>query len=77
MVYRENPDDSSATWTYNGTWNLPATATDQLNRTTSFTYDTSGNLASVTDRIGQTTSYAYNARGLPVSRCPTRTAPGR
>ena len=65
LVYRENPDDTVATWTYNSNWNVPATATDELSRTTAFSYDTSGNLTSVTDPASQTTAYAYNTQGLP------------
>ncbi len=67
LVYQRNPDGYSATWTYTTSLHRVSTATDVLSHTTSFSYDTAGNLTSATDAAGKTTSYTYNSHGLPTS----------
>ena len=39
------------------------TYTDGSNHTTSYTYDASGNLASLTDPLGNKTTYSYDEAG--------------
>ena len=67
LVYRKNPDSYSATWTYTTSFNRVSTATDELNHSTSFGYDSAGNTTSSTDAAGYVTSYTVNSRGLPTS----------
>jgi RHS repeat-associated protein len=67
VVYQENPDDTTCTWTYDATSNYVETATDELAQETVCDYDAYGNLTSYTDGEGYTTTYVYNGRGLPTS----------
>jgi YD repeat-containing protein len=66
-VYQQNPDASTKTWTYTTAFNQIASATDELSRVQSFSYDTSGNLTTSTDGAGYSTTYVYNSQGLPTS----------
>jgi YD repeat-containing protein len=56
-------DTSYETWTYDATLNKPLTHTDQLGHTTTYTYDTHGNLLTATDPLGNVTTYTYTSRG--------------
>jgi YD repeat-containing protein len=67
QVFQENPDDSTKTWTYTSTFHQVASATDELDRTVSFTYDSDGNLLTETDGEGYVTTHAYNTDGLRTS----------
>jgi YD repeat-containing protein len=60
LKYQRNPDASTLTWTYTSSYNLPATAVDELARTHSFSYDSLGNLTSITDPAGYATSLTYS-----------------
>lgn len=46
---------------------LVTSATDARGKTTTMTYDGSGNLTTTTDPTGNTTSYSHNALGWPLS----------
>ncbi len=67
LVYQQNPDGNATTWTYTTSLHQVATATDELNRTTSYSYDSAGNVTSITDPAGKSTTYTYNSHGLPTS----------
>lgn len=53
-------------------YNRPLTATDPLNRVTSFAYDAAGNLVTVTDPLSQITRYAYDGYGQLLSATDAR-----
>lgn len=57
------PDSSTRSWVYDSTLNVPTSATDELNRTTTFTYSTTGNLLTNTSPLGFVTTSTYNTRG--------------
>jgi RHS repeat-associated protein len=61
------PDSSTRTVVYDATLNRPLTATDELNRTTSFTYNSFGNRLSTADPLGNVTSYLVDSRGQVAS----------
>jgi YD repeat-containing protein len=42
-----------------------ASVTDPLNHTTTFGYDSAGNLTTITDPLSHTTTLTYNAAGQP------------
>ena len=67
LVYCENPDGYSATWTYTTAHNRVATAINELGDDVSFGYDSYGNQTSATDALGYVTTATYNSRGLPTS----------
>ena len=48
---------------YEPVFNRVTKITDKLGRSTSFTYDTRGNLTSMTNALNQTITYAYNSLG--------------
>ena len=58
-----NPGGSTRSWSYDATLNTPLSATDELNRTATFTYDANGNLLTSTTPLGAVTSRTYNTRG--------------
>jgi RHS repeat-associated protein len=59
------PDGASEEWTYDSTWNKPATHTDQRDKVTTYTFDAHGNL--IEDRQEMTsgsdlvTAYTYTS----------------
>jgi RHS repeat-associated protein len=59
-----SPGDYLTSYSYNGAGSQgcdkPASVTDPLNHTNSYTYDQVGNLLSVTNPLGKTTSFTYN-----------------
>jgi RHS repeat-associated protein len=61
------PDAVTNTLTYEPQFNHLATMTDQLNHTTSFTYDSRGSLIAVTDPLGHSTTFTYNSAGQVIS----------
>ena len=67
LVYQENPDGYTSSWTYTSTLHQVDTATDELGHSTSYGYDTAGNLTSVTDQDGYTTTLTYNGHGRVTS----------
>jgi RHS repeat-associated protein len=67
LVYRNNADNQSRSWTYTTSFNLVDTETNELSHSLSYAYDTSGNLTQLTDQAGNVSSYAYNSRGLVTS----------
>jgi RHS repeat-associated protein len=67
LVYRNNADNKTRTWTYASSFNLVSTETDELGHSLSYAYDTSGNLTQETDQGGNVTTYAYDTSGLVTS----------
>jgi YD repeat-containing protein len=67
LIYQKNPDGGSRTWTITTSFNLVASATDEISRSVSFSYDTSGNLTTATDGAGHDTTFTYTSRGLVAS----------
>ena len=67
LAYQQNPDSSTKTSTYTTTFNQLASTTDELGRTQSFAYDSTGNLTTSTDGAGYSTTYTYNSQGLTTS----------
>jgi RHS repeat-associated protein len=57
----------TTTYTYEPAFNQVATITDALNHTTTFSYDSAGNLQTVQDANGNQTSYTYNSQGQPLT----------
>lgn len=61
------PDGSSTSATYNSTYSLPLTRTDELGVTTKYEYDGHGNLMTLTEALGlpeqRVTTYTYDALG--------------
>jgi YD repeat-containing protein len=45
----------------------PPTVTDPLSHTTTFGYDTKGNLITITNAVGKTTTLTVNAQGQPLT----------
>ncbi len=64
------PDGGVTTLTYSSTLHRLLSVTDPVGRTTSSTYDASGNQLTSVDGAGYTTAYAVNSRGLPTSITP-------
>jgi RHS repeat-associated protein len=62
-----NPDTTTLTWTYHSTHHMPLTAVDEMSRTTTFTYDSYGNMLTQQDNAGNTWTYTVNARGQVTS----------
>jgi RHS repeat-associated protein len=55
---------ASSTWTYDPVHKYyPRTATDPQGKTTTFTYDSNGNVTEVLNAAGHTAKYAYNLPG--------------
>lgn len=52
---------ATTTYTYDSITEAPATVTDPLNHTSSYTYDASGNLLTITDPLGRVRTKTYNA----------------
>ncbi len=67
LVFQENPDLTTLTWTYTSIFHQLASQTDELSRTVSFAYDTNGNLTTSTDAGGFDTTFTYDSRGLVTS----------
>jgi RHS repeat-associated protein len=61
------PDAVTTTSTYERLFNQPLTIADPLNHTTSFAYDSTGNLVAVTNPLGLGTSFTYNSQGQPLT----------
>jgi YD repeat-containing protein len=63
------PEATTQTWTYDSTFHNVLTAVDELARTTTFTYNGTGNELTRADNAGNTwtTSYGSRTDGLPVS----------
>jgi RHS repeat-associated protein len=61
------PDETTQSWTYHSTLNVPLTFTDQLGNETDYTYDSYGNRLTVTDALGNETDYEYNTNGQVTS----------
>ena len=60
------PDSSTESWTYGtsgGSLNRPLTHTDQRGKTTTFTYDSHGNVLTITDALSNVTTMTYNSNG--------------
>ncbi|MGH2459982.1 MAG: RHS repeat-associated core domain-containing protein, partial [Chloroflexota bacterium] len=57
----------TTTMTYDPTFNQLTSITDPLNHTTSFGYDSAGNLTTVTDPLSHQTTLTYNAAGEPLT----------
>jgi RHS repeat-associated protein len=53
--------------TYSSSLNRLLSMTDPLNRTKTFTYNSTGNMLTAVDAAGFTTTYAYTTRGLTTS----------
>lgn len=62
-----NPDLTSKSWTYSTGLHLPLTATDEMGRVVTMTYDSYGNMLTQQDPAGNTTTYTYTSRGLVAS----------
>ena len=60
-------DGGVTTMTYSSSLNRLLSMTDPLNRTKTFTYNSTGNMLTAVDAAGFTTTYAYNTRGLTTS----------
>ncbi len=54
------------TWTWDPTFNQPATVTDPLNHEREYSYGPGGELLTSTDENGHTTVLSYNAFGQPI-----------
>ncbi|MGI8979218.1 MAG: Ig-like domain-containing protein, partial [Pirellulaceae bacterium] len=69
LVKAINPDATTLTWTYDTTFHNVLTAVDELARTTTFTYNSTGNELTRADNASNTwtTSYGSRTDGLPVS----------
>jgi len=64
----QDPANSvTTTYTYEPTFNQVATITDPLNHTTTFIYDSAGNLERVRDANNNETVYTYNGVGQPLT----------
>ena len=61
------PDSNTQSWVYSSTLNQPTSATNELSQTTTFTYDSYGNLLTATTPLGDVTTNTYNARGQVLS----------
>ena len=64
---QDPPNSVTTTYTHEPTFNQVATITDPLNHTTSFFYDSVGNLEKVRDANNNETTYTYNAVGQPLT----------
>lgn len=53
--------------TYEPTFNQVATVTNPLNHTTTFGYDTKGNLTTITNALSKTTTITVNPQGQPLT----------
>ena len=64
-----NPDNTTQSWTYDSTFHLVLTATDEMGRVMEWTRDSHGNELTREDNAGNTwtTSYGSRTDGLPVS----------
>ena len=60
---RTNPNGTTRTVVSNATVGLPTSFTDELGKTTTYTYDGSGRLTRVTLPEGNYVNYTYDARG--------------
>lgn len=58
---------TTTTFTYEPFFNQVASVTNALNHTTTYNYDSKGNLISVTNPLNHTTTFAYNSAGQLVS----------
>ncbi|MDP7017065.1 MAG: Ig-like domain-containing protein [Pirellulaceae bacterium] len=67
LVYAQNADGTSLTWTYDSTHHQVLTSTDELGRVITSVYDANGNLTSVTDGEGFVTTFVVNSNGLVTS----------
>jgi YD repeat-containing protein len=67
QVYQKNPDGAARSWTYTSAFNQVASATDEIARSVSFSYNSTGDLTTATDGAGFSTTYAYNSRGQVTS----------
>ena len=63
LVYLENPLGDTRTWTYETTYNLVDTATDELGVDTEYDYDSSGNATEVTFDGTYEWAYEYDSGG--------------
>lgn len=55
------------TFTYEPTYNQVATVTDPLSHTTTFGYDTKGNLTTITNALSEITTLTVNSQGQPLT----------
>jgi RHS repeat-associated protein len=53
--------------TYDPQFNEPSVTTDPLGNTTTYAYDSNGNMIAATDPLGNTTSLTYNPAGQPTT----------
>jgi YD repeat-containing protein len=78
LTFLKNPDNTTQSWTYTTAFHQVASATDELNRTHTFVYDTDGNLTTATDPAGFQTTNSYNSLGFITSTtAPDPTGPVR
>src|SRR5438046_3758232 len=61
------PQAVTTMFTYDTTYSQVTSVTDPLRHTTTFMYDTKGNLTSATDPLGNTSSFTYNPAGQVVT----------
>ena len=61
------PNAVTTSFTYEPTFNQLASVTDPLQNTTTYSYDTSGNLITVSDPMNHQTTFAYNGAGQATS----------
>lgn len=69
LLRQINPDTTALNWTYDSTYHQVLTAADEMSRTTTYTYDASGNELTRADNAGNTWTTDYTGRtdGLPTS----------